>query len=286
MTRRGVLRSAGTALMGVVAASCGPAPRPGRPAGAVEKAVEKYGRARLNRGEWLLPADGAHLRVVVLVHGGFWQPGYDRHLEDAVAVALVDRGFAVWNIDYRSAADAWPATFEDADAAVEHLASSRYRDRLDLARVAVVGHSAGGHLALWLASRSQLPANAVGARPRVGISLAIGQAPVADLVGAAEQGVGGGAVMDLMDAGPEDAPARYAVGSPQALLPVPDVRIVLLHGDADGNVPLRQSQGYADAAAAAGTRVALRVLRGVGHFEHLDPRSTAMAAALKALEHG
>ena len=87
------------------------------------------------------------------MHGGFWQPGYDRHLEDDVAEVLAADGFAVWNIDYALADTEWPATLLDAAAAMDHVARSRFTPRLDLARVAVVGHSAGGHLALWLASR-------------------------------------------------------------------------------------------------------------------------------------
>ena len=248
------------------------------------RSVESYGSAPAQSGEWFLPADGDRLPVVVLVHGGFWQPGYDRHLEDDVAQALAVDGFAVWNIDYALADAEWPATLLDAAAAMDHVAKSRFTPRLDLARVAVVGHSAGGHLALWLASRGELPAGAPGAAPAVRASIAVGQAPVADLVSAAHEGVGSGAVEDLVDGLPEDVPDRYAVGSPQALLPVPDVRITLVHGDADDLVPLRQSTAYVEAARVLGMQIELRVLEGVGHFEHLDPASVAVVAMRTALD--
>lgn len=250
----------------------------------ITRSVEAYGSSPVQSGEWFVPADGDRLPVVVLVHGGFWQPGYDRHLEDEVAHSLAADGFAVWNIDYALADTEWPATLVDAAAALDHVATSGLTPRLDLARVAVVGHSAGGHLALWLASRGELPPDAPGASPAVRATVAVGQAPVADLVAAAHEGVGSGAVEDLVEGLPEDVPDRYAVTSPQALLPVRGVRITLVHGDADDRVPLRQSTAYVEAARASGMQVELRVLRGVGHFEHLDPGSGAVAAMRAALD--
>lgn len=247
------------------------------------RSVESYGSAPVQSGEWFVPVEGDRLPVVVLVHGGFWQPGYDRHLEDEVAQSLAGDGFAVWNIDYALADTEWPATLLDAAAAMDHVTKSRLTPRLDLARVAVVGHSAGGNLALWLASRGELPDGAPGSTPAVHATVAVGQAPVADLVAAAHEGVGSGAVEELVDGRPEEVPDRYAVSSPQALLPVRGVRITLVHGDADDLVPLRQSTAYAEAARAVGTDVTLRVLEGVGHFEHLDPDSAAVVAMRAAL---
>jgi acetyl esterase/lipase len=249
----------------------------------ITRSVESYGPEPVQSGEWFVPADGDRLPVVVLVHGGFWQPGYDRHLEDEVAESLATDAFAVWNIDYAPADTEWPATLVDAAAAMDHVAKSRLTPRLDLSRVAVVGHSAGGHLALWLASRGELPVEAAGASPGVRATVGVGQAPVADLVAAAQEGVGSGAVEELVGGLPEDVPDRYAVSSPQALLPVPGVRITLLHGDADDRVPLRQSTAYAEAARAVGMDITLRVLEGVEHFEHLDPASEAVAAMRAAL---
>jgi acetyl esterase/lipase len=255
-----------------------------RPAVPYERLVEAYGGLPEQVGEWWLPRAPHPLPLVVLVHGGFWRPGYDRHLQDAVAVALVDRGYAVWNIDYRSSVHDWPATFADAAGALDHVAGSPRAGAVDLARVAVVGHSAGGHLALWLASRHMLPDGATGAGPRVRPRLAVAQAPVADLVAGHEGGLGGGAVEALLQGTPAHAPDRYATGSPQALLPVPDVRLVLVHGAEDETVPPSQSEAYARAARAGQTDVDLRVLSGVGHYEHLDPGSGAVAELLDALE--
>jgi len=240
-------------------------------------------------GEWTVPEGAAGgLPVVMLVHGGYWRPDFGPDLERRVAAELGRRGFAVWNADYRASDVDWPATLEDAAAALDHLRGSRYADRLDLSRVAVVGHSAGGQLALWLAGRASLPSGAPGALgpESVTVQLAVGQAPVADLVAGARQRLGGGAVQDLLDGEPADVPERYALASPLALLPVAaspagEVRLVLVHGDADVVVPLSQSEAY---AAAAGAAAELTVLPGVGHFEHLDPGSAALEPVYLALE--
>jgi len=260
------------------------ASEPGYVVPAVERPVERYGRSEGQEGQWYLPALGGRLPVVALVHGGYWKPGYDRHLEDDVAAVLATSGFAVWNIEYAPSSAPWPKTFRDVAAAVDHLPCSTHSDRLDLDRVAVAGHSAGGHLALWVASRGSLPDGSVGAGPRVRPRVAVAQAPIADLVTGAHEDLGGGAVQALMDGEPDDLPDRYAVSSPQALLPVGGVRITLVHGDADDVVPLSQSTRYAEAARALGVDVRLEVLRGVGHFEHLDPATEAVSAMVTALQ--
>ncbi len=248
---------------------------------------EAYGRLPAQVGEWWLPrAHRSHraLPLVVLIHGGYWKPVYDRHLQDVVAAALARRGFAVWNIDYRPAGGTWSDTFTDVAAAMDHLPRSAHAAAVDLRRVAVMGHSAGGHLALWLASRPALPAAAVGGGPAVVPVLAIGQAAVCDLVTGALEHLGDGAVHALMGGGPDQFPERYAVGSPRALLPLGDVRVVLVHGRDDTVVPVSQSRDYARAAMAAGSPVELHLLDRAEHIEHLRPRSPALASVFPALE--
>ncbi len=189
MTRRralGVLAAVGAGVAGLVTAarSLGsPAPRAQVTAGTVRE-VEQYGDLRRQRGEWWLPpgAPEGPLPTVVLVHGGYWRSSYDLSLQDAVAADLAARGSLVWNVDYRPSDQPWPATLTDVAAAYDHLSTGRFADRVDPARVSVVGHSAGGHLALWLASRDRLPAGAPGG-PRTGPAVAavVAQAPVAAL---------------------------------------------------------------------------------------------------------
>lgn len=274
-----------TGLWGAAKYLGSPAPRP-RPVAGTTRLVERYGEQdRRQRGEWWVPpgsAEGDRHPSVVLVHGGYWRPQYDLSLEDAVAADLAGRGFLVWNVDYRAADAPWPATLEDVAAAHDHLLAGRYGSRVDPARTAVVGHSAGGHLALWLASRQVLPDGAPGAGPTAPVpALVVPQAPVAALAEASWQGLGGGAVDALLGGGPEAVPQRYAVADPLALLPT-GVPSVLLHGRGDDVVPLSQSERYAAAARAAGDDSTVRVDAG-GHFEHLDPRSAALAALREAL---
>lgn len=139
--------------------------------------------------------------------------------------------------------------------------------------MSVVGHSAGGHLALWLGSRGP---GTPGGPPAVPPALVVAQAPVACLALAQEQWLGEGAVDLFVGGAPGELPERYAEADPLALLPCP-TPTVLVHGADDDVVPLSQSQAY-----AAASRARLTVVPG-GHFEHLDPRSDAVAVLLEAL---
>lgn len=236
--------------------------------------VEAYGDAPRQWGEWWVPAS-APRATVVLVHGGFWRPVYDLTLEHRVAADLCARGYLCWNVEYAAADAGWPSTLTDVAAAYDHaIADPRVE------RVAVVGHSAGGQLALWLASRHRLPAGSPGAvdeRHRAP-DLCVAQAPVAALVTAARTRVGNGAVEAFVGGGPDGVPDRYAVADPMTLLPS-EVRTVLVHGTADDDVPLSLSEEYVHAADNA----VLRTYTG-GHFEHLDPSSEAIAMLREELE--
>lgn len=282
----------GVGAVGLATLGLRRSPRPQVAEGTV-RTVDSYGELPLQVGEWWVPAGADRpLPTVVLVHGGFWQPGFDRSLEDAVAADLSGRGYLVWNVDYRSAAEPWPATLLDVAAGYDHLSVGRHAALVDPARVAVVGHSAGGHLALWLAGRGRLPDGAPVAGPPVDVprgaavvgpapALAVGQAPVAALREAAAARLGGGAAQDLAGGEPEDLPDRYDVADPLAALPT-GVRTVCVHGQRDDRVPLTQSQTYVQAAVAAGDDARLVTVPG-GHFEHLDPASPACQALREAL---
>jgi acetyl esterase/lipase len=246
----------------------------------------RYGDAPAQVCELHRPAGPPHA-VAVLVHGGFWRARYDRTQEHAVAADLVARGWAVWNIDYRGvgegicAGGGWPATFEDVATAVDLLAE--VAPDLPLDRVAVIGHSAGGQLALWIAGRHRLPAGAPGAGPRVRPGAAVAQAGVVDLEQAARDGVGDGAVVDLLGATPDDDPERYAWTSPVALVPL-GVPVLVVTGDQDESVPWRLSASWTAAARAAGDEVTLHVEPGDGHMGHVDPASRVWAVAVRWLD--
>lgn len=214
--------------------------------------------------------------MVVLVHGGFWRSSYDRSLMVPLAQDLIKKGYAAWNIEYRRVGEkggGWPGTFHDAAAAVDLLASAA-PESLDLDRVVSVGHSAGGHLALWLGARPKLPAGAPGATPAVALRAAVSQAGVVDLIAATRPGMGAQPTVELMGGRPADYPDRYALASPFELLPL-RIPQLLVHGGSDRIVPVEQSERYVQAARAAGDRAELAAPPRVGHFDVIDPKNSS-----------
>ncbi len=220
--------------------------------------------------------------VVVTIHGGFWSSAYDRSLEDDVVADLVAGGYAAWNLDYRSVGNGggWPRTFEDVASGLDALLPACAEHALPVDRVALVGHSAGGHLALWGGARHRLPASAPGAGPALRPVALVSQAGVNDLVTAHQQDLGEGAVKALMGDGPDD---RYRMASPVELLPT-GVPTLLVTGDLDDRVPPSQSRDYAERALASGDDADLVVVEGEGHFEHLDPDSTVWTRTRRWLD--
>jgi acetyl esterase/lipase len=225
--------------------------------------------------------------VMVLIHGGSWQKRYGRIFTRGLAGDLLRRGWAVWNIEYRrvGGGGGWPNTFADVAAAIDHLAALG-EGRLALDRVSILGHSAGGHLALWAAGRPNLPDGAPGALdgpPRVHPRRVISQAGVANLADAYRRWHGG-VVRDLMGGSPDQVPERYAAGDPIRLLPL-DMPVLIVHGVRDETVSIEISRSYVDAVRAAGGEVELVEIQGeAGHRAHLDPRSETWAAVVERLE--
>lgn len=244
--------------------------------------VIAYGDEELQRGALTRPTGAGPFPVVVLVHGGFWRAQYDRALMDDLAASVVAEGWAAWNVDYRPVGEGggWPATFTDVAAAVDHLAVLAEEHPLDLDRVAVVGHSAGGTLALWSAARAGLPADAPGAGPAVVPTAVVSQAGVVNLAAGSLEHLGAGAVDDLMGVSATGGTVDdYGVASPIERLPL-GVPTLLVHGRADEIVPVTQSEAYAARAEDAGDDVTARLLDDVGHFEVIDPDHDAWAAVV------
>jgi acetyl esterase/lipase len=199
---------------------------------------------------------------------------------------LLRRGWAVWNIEYRrvGGGGGWPVTFADVAAAIDYL--SQVTVPLDLDGVTIIGHSAGGHLALWAAGRERLPQGAPGRlegeRP-VRIERVIAQAGVCDLAGAYRRWHGG-AVRSLLGGSPEELPGRYAAGDPMSLLPL-SMPALLVHGTLDETVSVELARSYARAARAAGAEIELVEIPGAAgrHRAHIDPRGQAWAAVASRL---
>ncbi|TDQ50175.1 alpha/beta hydrolase family protein [Actinomycetospora succinea] len=184
---------------------------------------------------------------VVLLHGGFWRSRVALDHIAPVATDLHARGHAVVNVEYRRVGQGdWPATLEDVEAALRTVD----------APAVVVGHSAGGHLAAWVASR--VPVRGV-------VSLA----GVLTLADAAREGIGDGAARAFVGAGPDEAPERYALADPAALLPL-GVPVRAVHAPDDDRVPFAISRAYAETARAAGDDAVLVEVPG-DHFTLVDP---------------
>jgi acetyl esterase/lipase len=234
-----------------------------------------YGPDPLNFGDVRLPKGAGPHPVVVVIHGGSWKAKYDlAHIGHACA-ALTARGVATWSVEYRRVGNpggGWPGTFQDVGQAIDFLREIAPRYDLDLTRVVAIGHSAGGHLALWAAGRSRIPVgDPLHAESPFHLMAVVSLAGVGDLRRAWQRQQDDRSVAALMGGGPDEVPMRYAMASPAELLPL-GVRQVLIHGTEDAEVPFAEAEGYW-AARAAGDDVTLVRLPGTGHFEVIDPLS-------------
>jgi acetyl esterase/lipase len=214
--------------------------------------------------------------LIVLVHGGFWRPAYDRRHLGPMASALAAAGYVVAVPEYRRAGmaeEGWTGPFNDVAAALDQVAAVAAPHGADASRITWAGHSAGGHLVLWAAARPGLPD---GSRWRGPVSAAhvVSLAGCSSLRLCAEWDLGAGAVRLLMGGGPDDVPERYAVADPGAL-PAPRVPVTLVHGTDDETVPLRMSQAF--------TAGRLVEIPEAGHFDLIDPQSPAWPRVLSVL---
>jgi acetyl esterase/lipase len=238
-----------------------------------------YGFGPIQVGELREPPGKGPFPVAVIIHGGCWTKGFaTMAMTSAMATALQAKGFATWNIEYRQLGEdgaGFPGTFQDWGMALDHLRVLAKSEPIDLKRVIVVGHSAGGHAALWLAARPGLPkgsplrgddplpvtaavdidgpADLQALRPR---QVSICRAPVAD---------------NLMGGDPASAADRWSAGDPARRLPLHVHQllvssVVLTAADADT---------YAKAARAAGDKVDVLNLVDTGHHEPVAPGTPA-----------
>lgn len=235
----------------------------------------RYGKDPAQRAELTRPS-GTSKGVVVVIHGGFWLEQYDLSLGRPLAASLASEGWTAYNIEYRRVGNGggYPQTFDDVAAAIDSLADV---DGVDTSRVITLGHSAGGHLAVWAAGRQQLTGSSW-ASPAVPVTAAVSQAGVLDLTAATAEDLGGGAVQRFMGGVVDE---RYALADPTARIPLA-VPVRCVHGTSDQNVPLSQSVEYVDRATAAGADATLTEVDG-DHFVVIDPTSPAWASTLEIL---
>lgn len=269
--RRTLLSLPALGVVGLALASCGEDAPVREPDGPGEGRTA-YGTDPSQYGELYLP-EGTPRGVVVVIHGGFWKAEYDLSLGRPLATSLAAEGWAAWNIEYRRVGNGGgtPETFDDVSAAIDALADLD----VDTSTVVTLGHSAGGHLAAWAASRGR-----DGAWPdRVPVTHVISQAGVLDLVASERDGLGGGAAAALLGHAPGPEDAAY---DPMQQVPL-DQPLWCVHGKADTIVPIGQSGTYVGAATAAGAQAELVAVDG-DHFVVIDPLSEAWTATLAILD--
>ncbi len=247
-----------------------------------------YGPDVVQFGVLRTPQSAGPHPVVALLHGGCWLNRFDWEYFEHWARWFTDQGFATWNIEYRRLGDdggGWPGTFQDVGRALDYLRELAEPYDLDLQSLRVAGHSAGGHLALWAASRDQLPANSeLATEAPVRITEVIGLAAISNLdtyrIGPA--GSCHSSVDALLEGSPETQDARYTLASPQRRLPL-RTPITLIQGEADSIVSPQSCRDFVQQAQAAGDRARCLLLPGAGHFDTGVPTPASIAAMQQAL---
>lgn len=251
---------------------------------AVPDHVYRYGTDANQFVHLHLPEKAERHPVIILVHGGCWREKYDLKLLGAMCEAFVREGFAVWNIEYRRSGNGggWPRTFLDVARAVDMLRDIASEHALDLSRTRVVGHSAGGQLACWLAARHKLPvSSALYTENPLTIQHVIALAGIVDLIGAVREGICGEDLPFVLGGDASEVPDHYAQASPLALLPS-GVRQTHIVGEADTGI-LANVRTYIHAAEMAGDDVRLIVVPEAGHFEIVTPFSPVWEIVLEAV---
>ncbi|MGC0238997.1 alpha/beta hydrolase family protein [Arthrobacter nitrophenolicus] len=252
----------------------------------IERRRYSYGQDPSQWGELFLPprpAESGPRGVVVVIHGGYWRAKYGAELGEPLALDLAEHGVAAWNLEYRRAGNGggWPGTFQDILAGIDTLGELAGPHSLDLGKVVALGHSAGGHLAVWAAGRDRLGSLGLTEEEgkvranNAGVRLAgvVSQSGVLDLAGAERLRLSDGAVANLLGGPPSDFPGRYRYADPMAALPL-DVPVFAVHAEDDDDVPPAMSAGYVDAGRSGPVPPRLVTVPG-DHFELIDPGAEA-----------
>lgn len=246
-----------------------------------------YGEDRNQFAELRLPAGARRHPVVVLIHGGCFKAAYAT-LRDLAPMgdALKDEGIATWNLEYRRlgvAGAGWPGTYRDVGAAIDYLRKIAPRYNLDLNRVVIVGHSAGGHLAMWAAARGRLPAGSPVATPNplrpIGVIDLAGPFDMRENIRKYQAECRDPVITQMLGGTPEQVSSRYVQASAGALLPL-GVRQVLIWGEHERFMPRPLARAYVRRARSVGDDATLRVVKGAGHFEIASPNTAAWPLVL------
>lgn len=254
-----------------------------RPAPAADQKIA-YGSDGFQFGELRLPKTAGPHPVAIVIHGGCWLSQYGLGYMGHVSAALTEAGLATWNIEYRRIGNpggGWPGTFEDVAKATDYLPEIATKYSLDLNQVVVVGHSAGGHLALLLGARPQFKKDhpLYSANP-LKLQGMVSLAGITDLrkTGTACDKE----VIQFTSGEAKDKSAIYDQASPIALLPL-GVRQKIVQGETDNIIPMAMATEYVEAAKKKNDQVELVAVERVGHFELVDPKSAAWPKVQEAV---
>jgi acetyl esterase/lipase len=243
-----------------------------------------YGAGEAQFGDLFLPPIrlGRSWPVVVFIHGGWWKAQYGLEYGGYLGEALKREDVAVWSIEYRRVGNGggYPATFQDVAAAFDHLKVLGQSYPLDLNRVIVAGHSAGGHLAFWLAGRPHVAEDSPLFRPQpvvpvygvVALAGAVDLRLTIDLAGWMTFAHDKQEVVNFMGGLPDEVPERYLSGNPGDLLPF-GVPQWLVQGTEDDQIPPTLPERWADRGHRMGERVTLEMIPGADHLDIFDPAS-------------
>ena len=251
--------------------------------------VVHYGSAPSQVAELFLPKAKRPRPVVVLLHSGCFLKQYEGFAQtSALAANLAARGYAVWNVEYRKLGEAgagYPGTFQDVAAAIDRLRSEAPKHGLDLHRVIAVGHSAGGHLAPWAASRGKLPTGSpLRTADPLPISAVISLAGIGDLKGHGKVFAipcGDDTIDRLIDTKGRDNP--FADTSPAELLPT-GVKVVMVHGVFDPVMPPYTGRDYAAKVRKAGDPAEVVTIPDAAHFDLVIPTTAAWTAIVNVFD--
>jgi acetyl esterase/lipase len=250
-----------------------------------------YGTDGSQYGELRVPTGMGPHPLVVLIHGGCFKAAYATARDlGAMADALKAHGIATWNIEYRRLGETgsgWPGTYLDVGRAVDHVRTIAPEYHLDLHRVAVVGHSAGGHLAMWTAARHRLTSESElyvpNPLPIRGVMDLAGPVDMTANISGYEAACKDSVITSLLGGTPAMVPRHYAHASAISLLPL-GVPQVLVLGSREEYWPLPLADAYAHAATAAGDHVRRMLLPRAGHFEIASPLSSTWPQVKAAIE--
>jgi acetyl esterase/lipase len=247
----------------------------------------RYGEAPAQVVELFLPRSRGPHPVVVLIHGGCYLAEYQGLPQTSrMAVALTQRGYAVWNVEYRKLGEAgagYPGTFLDVADAIDRLRAEAARWNLDTRRVVAVGHSAGGHLALWAAARAKLPPSSpLWRADPLPIRAVVSLGGIGDLDGQGQvfAGACGPVIPQVVGAGDRERP--YADTSPAELLPT-GARVVMISGELDHVMPPATGRAYVAKLQAAGDAGEAIAIPNASHFDVVIPTTAAWRVVADAI---